>query len=524
LSINYGLRYEVNARISEAHHLTSTYKIVTPEGPPAYSWDKDATLKYVVNPQPPYSKDWRGWGPRLALDWNVTDHTIWHVSAAISTVLTNLWQDNSLTGSLPFVVAPYETAQPGVAVPFANSVGSLQLPPFYTVDGRQIYAQDSTTAVPPDTQLDMTRFQDDLTALTPGHQLQLLGASAISGDFRNGYIGTYTAGFEHSLGDVKLSASYVATAGIHLAALQLINGYAGAEPAFAPFLRTDSSGNVIGGYGTCYLMSTRSHSTYHALQTGVEKTSLRAGLGFQASYTYSKSLDDTSAVLGGLFAGSGPVLQTTPQDPRRPALEKGPSTFDTTQVFTLSMIQSLPFDRARFLQPVSKKLTSGWQILNITTLTSGSPFSVYSGIQQTGMGSGGADRPDQVGRPVFSTSRPVREDYFGKGSANGDFFQIPIGVPGGTGPNQGEFGTLGRNTFRGPAFYDMDFSLTKDTSIGQRGNTEAMVLQFRAEFFNLFNLVDFGIPMNVIHGTGFGIINKTAGTSRQIQFALRLIF
>ena len=66
--------------------------------------------------------------------------------------------------------------------------------------------------------------------------------------------------------------------------------------------------------------------------------------------------------------------------------------------------------------------------------------------------------------------------------------------------------------------------MTKDTSFGQRGNTEAMVLQFRAEFFNLFNLVNFGLPENVVHATGFGIINKTAGTSRQIQFSLRLIF
>jgi len=70
----------------------------------------------------------------------------------------------------------------------------------------------------------------------------------------------------------------------------------------------------------------------------------------------------------------------------------------------------------------------------------------------------------------------------------------------------------------------LDFSLTKDTSFGQRANTEAAVLQFRAEFFNLFNLVNFGLPLNVIRGSGFGIINKTAGTSRQIQFSLRLIF
>jgi hypothetical protein len=524
LSLNYGLRYEVNSRLGEAHHLTADARIVNPEGMPTVPWETGATIKYLVNPQPPYGMDWGGWGPRLGLDWQVAKHTVWHSGGAISTILTNIWQNNFLTGGLPCTVGPLVTAQPNVTVPFADSVSSVALPPIYTVGGQQIYAQGPTTAVPANTQLDLRRFQSDLTALTPGHELQLLGAGGISPDFRNGYIGAYTAGFDRSFGDVTLSASYVATAGIHLSAMQAINGYAGADPEFASFLQTASSGTVIGGYGPTYLVATRSHSTYQALQTGVAKTSLRAGLGFQANYTYSKSLDDTSAVLGGFFGSTGPVLQTLPQDPRNPGLEKGPSTFDTTHVFALSLVQALPFDRAGFLRPVSKKVTSGWQILNITTLTSGPPFGVYSGIQQTGMGSGGADRPDQIGRPVFSTRRAVREDYFGEGGNNADFFQIPIGVPGGTGPNQGVFGSLGRNTFRAPGFRDLDFSLTKDTSFGTRGNTEAAVLQFRAEFFNLFNLVDFGLPENVIRGTGFGIINKTAGTSRQIQFALRLIF
>jgi hypothetical protein len=256
----------------------------------------------------------------------------------------------------------------------------------------------------------------------------------------------------------------------------------------------------------------------------VGKTSASLGLGFQANYTYSKSLDDTSAVLGGFLGASDPVLQSLPQDPRHPALDKGPSTFDVTQVFTLSLIQALPFDRAGVLSSLNKKITSGWQILNITTLTTGSPFSVYSGIQQTGAGLAGADRPDQIGRPVFSTSRTVREDYFGEGGNNAEFFQIPIGVPGGTGPNQGVLGSLGRNTFRAPGLHDLDFSLIKDTSFGRRGNTEATILQFRAEFFNVFNIVNFGLPLNIIRGTGFGIINKTAGTSRQIQFSLRVIF
>ncbi len=524
LSLNYGLRYEVNSRFAEAHHLTATAEPIDPQGARTVPWEPGATLKYLVNPQPPYGFDWRGWGPRLGLDWQATDHTVWHAGGAVTTILTNIWQNNFATGGLPYVVSPLVTAQANVMIPFADTVTAGSFPDVYTVGGQDIYAQRPSTAIPANTQVDMLRFQRDLTALTPGHEPQLLMATGFSPDFRNGYIGTYTAGFEHAFGDVKLSASYVATIGIHLSAMQVINGYAGASPEFAPFLETDSSGNATGGYGPSYLISTRSHSTYHALQSAVEKTSARLGLGFQASYTYSKSLDDTSAVLGGFLGASDPILQTMPQDPRHPALEKGPSTFDTPHVFTLSVVESLPFDRVVFLRPVSRKLTSGWQILNLTTLTTGFPFSAYSGIQQTGMGSGGADRPDQIGRPVLSTSRQVREDYFGEGSDNASFFRIPIGVPGGTGPNQGVFGTLGRDTFRGPDFHDLDFSLIKDTSFGQRGNTEAAVLQFRAELFNAFNFVNFGLPLNIIHGTGFGVINKTAGTSRQIQFTLRLIF
>ena len=188
------------------------------------------------------------------------------------------------------------------------------------------------------------------------------------------------------------------------------------------------------------------------------------------------------------------------------------------------MIQSLPLDRVGFLQPVPKTLTKGWQFLNITTLTSGPPFTVYSGVQQTGAGLGGTDRPDLLAMPNFSTSRTTREDYFGRGAANSSFFQIPINVPGGTGPNHGRFGTLGRSTFRGPGFRDFDMALIKDTAFGHRGNGELAILQFRAEFFNIFNVVNFGLPSNIVLGSGFGLISRTAGPSRQIQFSLKVIY
>jgi len=179
-----------------------------------------------------------------------------------------------------------------------------------------------------------------------------------------------------------------------------------------------------------------------------------------------------------------------------------------------------------FLRPISKKVTDGWELLSISSISSGSPFTVYSGIQQTGAGSNGVDRPDQIARPHLSTARKLRQDYFGEGANNATaFFSIPIHVAGGTGPNQGRFGTLGRNTFRGPAFYNFDFALIKDTPFGRRkSGAERMDMQFRGEFFNLFNIVTMGLPANILTGSGFGEISKTAGNSRQIQFSLKLIY
>ena len=176
------------------------------------------------------------------------------------------------------------------------------------------------------------------------------------------------------------------------------------------------------------------------------------------------------------------------------------------------------------LRPLGKTLTRGWQLLGIGTFLSGLPFTIYSGVQQTGVGSDGTDRPDQIGTPDLSTSRTVREDYFGLGADNASLFFVPINVPGGTGPNHGRFGMLGRNTFRGPALRNADVALIKDTPIGKRGAGELGTLQFRAEFFNLFNIVNFGLPANTVTGPGFGMISRTAASSRQIQFSIKLIF
>ena len=415
---------------------------------------------------------------------------------------------------------------PGTPVPFENKVNTLKLPVMLTPQGQPVFPPGQPTDnIAPNTQFDLVRFAADLAAETPGQPFRPYPAAGMAQEFHNGYIETYMAGLEHAFGDLKFSASYVGTAGVKLADLVNVNGYLGADAGFAPFTRFDATGQAVGGVGPVSLMSTRSHSTSHSLQAGLAKTSPRAGLGFQANYTWSKSLDDSSTPLPGIFgSGTNTILQTTPQDPRNPGAEKGPSIFDVTHAVTFSFIQILPFDRVSFLRPLGRKVTSGWQFLNISALVSGLPFTVYSGVQQTGMGLNSADRPDQVGRPVFSTHRKIREDYFGLGGANPSFFSIPIHLPDGTGPNQGRFGTLGRDTFRGPGLHNFDVALTKDTDLVTRRGAEPVTLQFRAEFFNVFNLVNFGLPSNVVVGSGFGIISQTAAPSRQIQVSLKLFY
>jgi Carboxypeptidase regulatory-like domain len=524
LAVNYGLRYELNSPINEGRGRSSAPRFLNSSGQEVTFQTPGAREIYLDNIRPPYNWDYNGWGPRLGLDYRAGDHTVLHAAGSITTILTNLWQDNSVTGGIPYVFTLFLTALPGTPVPFENSVTSVQLPQMYTLAGNPLFASGNTAAVPPNTPMDVQRFQDDLAALTPGHQVQLLTGTGNVTNFRNGYIGTYTAGLDHDFANLKFSAAYVATVGVHLASAFFENSYGGASPEFAPFTQFNAAGQPLGGYGPEGLLATGSHSTYHALQTSLSKISSRAGLGFQASYTYSKSLDDTSSVLGGFFGNAGVILQTFPQNPWNPGAEKGPSTFDITHTFTLSLIQMLPLDRVEFLRPLGRPLTRGWQFLNITTLMSGPPFTVFSGVQQTGAGSSGTDRPDLVTHPAFSTRRTVREDYFGRGAQNPSFFSIPIDVPGGTGPNRGRFGTLGRSTFRGPGYQNFDIAVIKDTSFGRRGITELGILQFRAEIFNVFNLVNFGLPSNIVRGSGFGIISKTAGTSRQIQFSLKLIY
>jgi Carboxypeptidase regulatory-like domain len=518
-ALDYGLRYEVYTPITERAHRTSSF--LNPY--PAAGVDQ----VYLINPQPGYQMGWNGWGPRLQLDWSAPGAVRVHAGGAITVIPPNIWQDNFLTGSTPFVVYPRVNASKSGEIAYGFQITPDELPQTFTPQGANVFASGNTKRVPANTVMDVNRYQQDLAALAPGHQLSLLNLSAIDRNFGDGFLQTWTLGLERSFGGLTADAAYVGTESFRLPRSSSPNAYPGAYPGFAPFTNFDSSGNVTGGFGTESVITDNAHSSYNALQTSLSGTVAHGGPGLQAGYTWSKSLDDVSGVIGGT-GNTGAVTVFNPQDPFNTHLEKGPSNFDVTHGFALSAAQDLHLQQIGFLSTTSHAVTEGWEFLSISTINSGSPFTIYSGIQQTGYGTIGADRPDQVGKPDLSTAhsgtRP-RDDYFGRGMNNASFFHIPIDIPGGSGPNSGRLGTLGRNTFRGPAYYDFDYALIKTTPFGHRASgLERTDLQFRGEFFNLFNVVNMGLPANTIEGSGFGLISKTAGTSRQIQFSLKLIY
>ena len=101
------------------------------------------------------------------------------------------------------------------------------------------------------------------------------------------------------------------TAGIKLPAMDFPNGFTGATAAFAPYTQFDSSGNSTGGYGMVSVIDNRSHSSYHALQISAARELTASGFGFQASYTFSKSIDDTSAVIMRCLSGQSGAVGAT---------------------------------------------------------------------------------------------------------------------------------------------------------------------------------------------------------------------
>jgi len=251
-------------------------------------------------------------------------------------------------------------------------------------------------------------------------------------------------------------------------------------------------------------------SSYNALQVDV-KRSFRHGFQVRGVYTYSKSLDDGTA-LNSSVGANAPGFVMYPLDPK---LDWGPSNSDVRNVASINGTWELPVGRGRnLLHDASgwrQALAGGWTVSGIETLQSGFPFTPSLGFNPTNDG----DTRNPI-RPSWNPafSGPVifggPNEYY-----NPNAFVVPAA---------GSYGNTGRSVLRGPGVTQLDFSALKKFDV-----TERLRAQFRAEFFNILNQANFGIPNTVVYtaATGgpsptAGVISWTATTSRQIQFGLKL--
>jgi hypothetical protein len=240
-------------------------------------------------------------------------------------------------------------------------------------------------------------------------------------------------------------------------------GYAGSKGTRLTRLYDANQDGLNPNFSQVAVFSTISDSTYNSLQTQVRFVNWHRLSGF-ASYVFSKSLDGASDGID--FNGSTAAF---PQDSDNLKAEKGPSTFDARHRFTAALNFGVPVWSA-----LPNRLASGWQLNTIVTAMSGQPIGII-----TGGGFNGRQRPDVV---------PGVSQILGGSPANGYINPLAFTTP------AGEDGNLGRNAVYGPGFWNIDFSVTKDTHL-----TERLVLQLRAEFFNIFNHPQFALPGGVIN-------------------------
>ena len=242
--------------------------------------------------------------------------------------------------------------------------------------------------------------------------------------------------------------------------------------------------------------STMGNSNYNSLQITVNKNV--GPVRFLGAYTYSKSLDNSSAY--------GDLI-----NPFDFKASKALSGFDMRQNFVVSYSYALPLHRLAARSGVANKILSGWQLSGITRFTTGNPVTISESADASlcgceTLGTPAVDLPDYNGQPIqhFNPRTSPSFQYF----STGEFSAEQLGTE----------GNASRRFFSGPGLNNWDMSLFKNVHI-----TERMSLDIRGEFFNIFNHAQFGSPVGSFTASNFGEITSV-GSGRIGQVALKIHF
>jgi hypothetical protein len=365
-------------------------------------------------------------------------------------------------------------------------------------------------------------------------------------NFKQGVIQQFNLNVEHQLpGNVVLTVGYGGSRTAHVlvgqfnenlndpSACGAVTGYTlgcgfGTFP-YAGFFQSVDINNSIGA------------ARYDSLQVKAETKSARHGLYALIGYTYSRNFD--TGLTDGLGTNPGALYYPLPGTAK---LDWGLSQLNLNDSFTASVLYDLPFGKGKKYgsnwSSATNAVLGHWQVNVIERATSGFPLFVVDSGNPSGVdfsyNGNTFERPNEVGDPNKAGSvaanptcvAPARihtlQNWFNPCAFESDVFVLNPGTPQQT--TVGGLGTAPRAPAYGPRFVNTDFSIIKDFPLPFR---EAMNLQFRAEFFNLFNHAQFFLngfadtgEQDINTPSSFGVVNNTVNNPRLVQFALRLNF
>ncbi len=314
---------------------------------------------------------------------------------------------------------------------------------------------------------------------------------------------------------VLVRAAYVGSHGSHLKETIAFNVSPVGSVTPSPRLNAIAGTNVFGTTNNGPTQDAQDiNSFYHSLQLSAEKR-MSHGLTILGNYTWSKSIDDLPNGGGVADVGADTVSSRPWDDPLRHQFDRGPSDFDHTHRFVASYVWELPGPlRANGLL---RQVFRGWQLGGVVSAQTGRPFTVLSGSNNSGTGIG-QDRANLIGNPYGPGACAAAKittscvDWLNPASFQSN--------------SSGTFGNIGKGTFRLPGSYTWDMGLSKNFSF-----TERLKLQFRAEFFNVFNRANFMddsaslTNFQKISAGAFGSFRAGQASDPRIgQLALKLFF
>jgi len=318
-------------------------------------------------------------------------------------------------------------------------------------------------------------------------------------DFRTPYVQQYSLGIQSEVASGWVAdVSYVGSTGRKL--LRLIDENQATAPSTSAvgLLSPGLSSLAVEGFGF-HLAQTAANSNYNSLQASLMRR-LAGGLQVLAAYTYSHSLDD--------FSGDASGTSDVHVVPGNQAVQHNyaSSDFDRRQRFVFSGVYDPPA-LYRGSSAFARRIANGWGLAAIITVQSGTPFSVLT--NSTAFVNARADW-----NPAQANCAPLAGG--GVASRLNAYFNVSCFVPA---TASGDFGTTGRNILPGPGQSDVDLSAIRSFALSERTR-----LEFRAEFFNTLNTVNFANPVNSLSSANVAQIVSTTTGPRVVQLALKLSF